>query len=74
MAFILAIYCVLLWVLNPLTDIQMASIHENSYRKVVDTTCFVTVWVIISFVVYELIDLSTNGCLLYTSPSPRDDL
>ena len=63
MAFILAIYCVLLWVLNPLTDIQMASIHENSYRKVVDTTCFVTVWVIISFVVYELIDLSTNGLI-----------
>ena len=63
MAFILAIYCVLLWVLNPLTDIQMASIHENSYRKVVDTTCFVTVWVIISFVIYELIDLSTNGLI-----------
>ena len=63
MAFILALYCVLLWVLNPLTDIQMASIHENSYRKVVDTTCFVTVWVIISFVVYELIDLSTNGLI-----------
>ena len=63
MAFILAIYCVLLWVLNPLTDIQMASIHENSYRKVADTTCFVTVWVIISFVVYELIDLSTNGLI-----------
>ena len=63
MAFILAIYCVLLWVLNPLTDIQMASIHENSYRKVADTTCFVTVWVIISFVIYELIDLSTNGLI-----------
>ena len=62
-SFLAALLCVLLWVLNPLTDIQMASIHENSYRKVVDTTCFVTVWVIISFVLYELINLSTNGAI-----------
>jgi hypothetical protein len=62
-SFLLALYCVFLWVLNPLTDIQMASIHENSFRKVVDTTCFVTVWVIISFVIYELINISTNGAI-----------
>ena len=62
-SFSAALFCVLLWVLNPLTDIQMASIHENSYRRVVDTTCFVTVWVIISFVLYELINLSTNGAI-----------
>ena len=62
-SFILALYCVFLWVLNPLTDIQMASIHENSFRKVVDTTCFVTVWVIISFVIYELINISTQGAI-----------
>jgi hypothetical protein len=61
--FLLALYCVFLWVLNPLTDIQMASIHENSFRRVVDTTCFVTVWVIISFVIYELINISTNGAI-----------
>ena len=60
-SFFMALYCILLWVLNPLTDIQMASIHENSYRRVVDTTCFVTVWVIVSFVLYELINFSTNG-------------
>ena len=59
--FFAAFYCLLLWVLNPLTDIQMASIHENSYRKVVDTTCFVTVWVIISFVLFEMINSLTNG-------------
>ena len=62
-SFLLALYCVFLWVLNPLTDIQMASIHENSFRKVVDTTCFVTVWVIISFVIYELINISTQGAI-----------
>ena len=60
-SFILAMYCILLWVFNPLTDIQMASIHENSFRRVADTTCFVTVWVIVAFVTYELIDLSTKG-------------
>ena len=43
-SFFLAMYCILLWVFNPLTDIQMASIHENSLRRVADTTCFVTVW------------------------------
>ncbi|MDG2165959.1 MAG: putative manganese transporter, partial [Alphaproteobacteria bacterium] len=62
-SFFAAMFCILLWVLNPLTDIQMASVHENSYRRVVDTTCFVTVWVIISFVLYELIDLSTKGAI-----------
>ena len=62
-SFFLAMYCILLWVFNPLTDIQMASIHENSLRRVADTTCFVTVWVIIAFVTYELIDLSTNGLI-----------
>ena len=62
-SFILAMYCILLWVFNPLTDIQMASIHENSLRRVADTTCFVTVWVIIAFVTYELIDLSTKGLI-----------
>ena len=62
-SFVLAMYCILLWVFNPLTDIQMASIHENSLRRVADTTCFVTVWVIIAFVTYELIDLSTKGLI-----------
>ena len=62
-SFILAMYCILLWVFNPLTDIQMTSIHENSLRRVSVTTCFVTVWVIIAFVTYELIDLSTKGLI-----------
>ena len=62
-SFFLAMYCVLLWVFNPLTDIQMASIHESSLRRVTDITCFVTVWVIIAFAAYELIDLSTKGLI-----------
>jgi hypothetical protein len=60
-AFVAAMSCLLMWVFNPLTDIQMAAIHENSIRKTVDTTCFVSVWVITAFVCFELINLFTEG-------------
>ena len=60
-AFVAAMSCLLMWVFNPLTDIQMAAIHENSLRKTVDTTCFVSVWVITAFVCFELINLFTEG-------------
>tara|TARA_B110000971_G_scaffold214073_1_gene245698 strand:+ start:509 stop:1633 length:1125 start_codon:yes stop_codon:yes gene_type:complete len=60
-SFLASIFCLLMWVFNPLTDIQMASVHENSIRKTVDTTCFVTVWVITAFVCFELLNLSTQG-------------
>tara|TARA_B110000259_G_C13869454_1_gene344220 strand:- start:376 stop:816 length:441 start_codon:yes stop_codon:yes gene_type:complete len=53
--------CLAMWVFNPLTDIQMAAIHENSIRKTVDTTCFVSVWVITAFLCFELINLYTEG-------------
>ncbi|MAV81994.1 MAG: manganese transporter [Pelagibacteraceae bacterium] len=60
-AFFGGISCLFMWVFNPLTDIQMASINENSLRKTVDTTCFVTVWVITAFACFEIINLMTNG-------------
>lgn len=60
-SFLASIFCLLMWVFNPLTDIQMASVHENSIRKTVDTTCFVTVWVITAFLCFELLNLSTQG-------------
>jgi|TARA_B110000114_G_C15083799_1_gene395276 hypothetical protein len=60
-SFLASIFCLLMWVFNPLTDIQMASVHESSIRKTVDTTCFVTVWVITAFVCFELLNLSTQG-------------
>ena len=60
-SFLASIFCLLMWVFNPLTDIQMAAVHENSIRKTVDTTCFVTVWVITAFVCFELLNLSTQG-------------
>ena len=64
-SFLASIFCLLMWVFNPLTDIQMASVHENSIRKTVDTTCFVTVWVITAFVCFELLNLSTQGKMFY---------
>jgi len=60
-AFIVAMSCLIMWVFNPLTDIQMAAVHENSLRKTVDTTCFVSVWVITAFLCFELINLFTQG-------------
>jgi len=60
-AFIAAMSCLIMWVFNPLTDIQMAAVHENSLRKTVDTTCFVSVWVITAFLCFELINLFTQG-------------
>lgn len=60
-AFTASMSCLAMWVFNPLTDIQMAAIHENSIRKTVDTTCFVSVWVITAFLCFELINLYTEG-------------
>ena len=60
-SFLASVFCVLMWVFNPLTDIQMASVHENSIRKIVDTTCFVTVWVITAFLCFEILNLATKG-------------
>ena len=59
-SFLASVFCVLMWVFNPLTDIQMASVHENSIRKIVDTTCFVTVWVITAFLCFEILNLATK--------------
>ena len=60
-AFTAAMSCLIMWVFNPLTDIQMAAVHENSLRKTVDTTCFVSVWIITAFLCFELINLFTQG-------------
>ena len=58
-----ACFCFLMWLFNPLTDIQMAvtSHKEKSSKKVVDMTCFVTVWVIVAFVAFEIINGFTDG-------------
>ena len=62
----------LIWAINPLTDIQMNAIKENSLKKCVDLTCFITTWVIVAFLCYELIDLASNGLiwskLIYYGP------
>lgn len=58
-----ACFCFLMWLFNPLTDIQMAvtSHKEKSSKKVVDMTCFVTVWVIVAFIAFEVINGFTGG-------------
>ncbi len=54
-----------MWLFNPLTDIQMAIVShkEKSSKKVVDMTCFVTVWVIVAFVAFEIINGFTDGLI-----------
>ena len=58
-----ACFCFLMWFFNPLTDIQMAvtSHKEKSSKKVVDMTCFITVWVIVAFICFEIINGFTDG-------------
>jgi hypothetical protein len=58
-----ALFCFLMWLCNPLSDIQMAvtSHKEKSSKKVVDMTCFITVWVIVAFVSFEIINGFTGG-------------
>jgi len=60
-----ACFCFLMWLFNPLTDIQMAIVShkEKSSKKVVDMTCFVTVWVIVAFVAFEIINGFTDGLI-----------
>jgi len=60
-----ACFCFLMWLFNPLTDIQLAIVShkEKSSKKVVDMTCFVTVWVIVAFVAFEIINGFTDGLI-----------
>ena len=60
-----AIISIFMWALNPLSDFQCSTEKSRSYlSRVVDTTNFVTTWVISAFLIYEsfvyftVIDLS----------------
>ena len=49
-----AIISIFMWALNPLSDFQCSTEKSRSYlSRVVDTTNFVTTWVISAFLIYE---------------------
>lgn len=58
-----ALLSVLIWLFNPASDVQIAECKQTSLRSVVDLTCFVTVWVIVAFVSFDLINDFTGGKL-----------
>lgn len=52
-----ATLAVAMWVFNPLSDIRLCiSSHRTIARRVVDTTNFITVWVLCGFVLYGLVE------------------
>tara|TARA_Y100000590_G_scaffold179436_1_gene204531 strand:+ start:898 stop:2073 length:1176 start_codon:yes stop_codon:yes gene_type:complete len=56
-----AILSLLMWSLNPLSDFQLSTDKKRGYiPRVVDTTNFVTTWVIAGFLIFELFMFFTN--------------
>ena len=50
-----AILCIFMWSLNPLSDFQCSTDRSrNLFSRVVDTTNFVTTWVICGFLTFEI--------------------
>ncbi len=51
-----AIISIFMWTLNPLSDFQCSTEKSRSYlSRVIDTTNFVTTWVVCGFLIYEII-------------------
>ena len=56
-----AILSILMWSLNPLSDFQLSIDKSRGYlSRVIDTTNFVTTWVIVGFLVFELFVFFTD--------------
>ena len=50
-----AILCIFMWSLNPLSDFQCSTDRSrNLFSRVIDTTNFVTTWVICGFLTFEI--------------------
>lgn len=50
-----AILSIFMWTLNPLSDFQCSTEKSRSYlSRVIDTTNFVTTWVVCGFLLYEI--------------------
>lgn len=62
-SFIGALLSVLIWLFNPSSDVQIAECKQTTLLSVIDLTCFVTVWVIVAFVSFDLIDYFSGGKL-----------
>ena len=55
-----------MWALNPLSDFQCSTEKSRSFvSRVVDTTNFVTTWVVLGFLFFELIIFFSNIDLLF---------
>ena len=51
-----AIISIFMWTLNPLSDFQCSTEKTRSYlSRVIDTTNFVTTWVVCGFLLYEFL-------------------
>ena len=60
-----AVISIFMWSLNPLSDFQCSTDRTRSYvSRVVDTTNFVTTWVICGFLVFEIFMYFTSIDLL----------
>ena len=56
-----AILSIVMWSLNPLSDFQLSIDKSRGYlSRVIDTTNFVTTWVIVGFLVFELFVFFTD--------------
>lgn len=56
-----AILSIFMWSLNPLSDFQCSTEKSRSIiSRVIDTTNFVTTWVIVGFLVFEIFMFFTN--------------
>ena len=56
-----AVLSLIMWSLNPLSDFQLSTDKSRGYlSRVIDTTNFVTTWVISGFLIFELFILFTN--------------
>ena len=51
-----AVISIFMWTLNPLSDFQCSTEKSRSYlSRVIDTTNFVTTWVVCGFLLYEIL-------------------
>ncbi len=62
-SFIGALLSVFIWLFNPSSDVQIAECKQTTLISIIDLTCFVTVWVIVAFVSFDLLDSFTGGKL-----------
>lgn len=58
-----ALLSVLIWLFNPTSDVQIAECKEKTAISVTDLTCFVTAWVIVAFLTFDIINYFTDGSI-----------